>query len=163
MKLIIVSLLIVLLALALSIMVVEAQGYGREYRSDACHTYHTFSHQKNEELQEEQDGVFCGTNQVLQDKNNAAASVIVTVSSADTTEAEIIPTIDPTATPPNDNPSQNDDNEEDDRDNEEGKDKKKHCNNGEGNGSEGCNATDNPRANNDENDTRPNEDRHNNR
>ena len=40
-------------------------------------------------------------------------------------------------------------------------DNKKHCNNGEGNGSEGCSPAQSPHANNDENNTTPKEDKSN--
>lgn len=128
-------------------------------KHNGCHTYNVYGHQ--DRGINGIDSVFCGNVKAPAKKENTRVSDVAPTVAPIVTESpivEVIPTQEPTVAPTNTpeaapivtvEPTVNTP--------EEGK---RHCNNGEGNGGEGCSPAQSENANNDENNTRPNEDRH---
>lgn len=136
-------------------------------RSNACRTFHVFAHEK--EAQGETDGLFCGNNSdnpTKKDNNSTVRQDVVTVETPadsainDTVSNDSTPTVETEQdTPEQDIQEDNTPSVDNTPTPVVNEDKKPKCNNGEGNGSEGCSPAKSPNANNDENNTTPKEDK----
>jgi hypothetical protein len=136
-----------LVILTLLFSFIKAHAMGVDLRSNACHTFHIFAHEV--EAQGETDGIFCGSESVakitLASQNDLSTPrVLVTDTTSNdlpTVEEEVTTVTEVIVTPPI------------------VEDNKPKCNNGEGNGSEGCSPANSEHANNDENNTTPSDDK----